>query len=66
MTINPIGNDQFMVQVGRSQDVMTLDEVMFLLSQPPKVVPKQEPSQAELEEFWERSNSFCGEMGALD
>lgn len=66
MTINPIGNDNFMVQVGRDQCEMTLDEVMFLLSQPPKPVPKQEPSQAELEEFWERSNSFCGEFGALD
>lgn len=66
MTINPIGEDKFEVQVGRGRQVMTLDEVMFLLSQPPKNVPKQEPAQAELEEFWERSNSFCGEFGSLD
>lgn len=66
MTINPIGEDKFEVQVGRGRQIMTLDEVMFLLSQPPKNVPKQEPAQVELEEFWERNNSFCGEFGSLD
>lgn len=66
MVINPIDNDKFLVRINRTQREMTLDEVMFLLSQPPKPVPKQEPSQAELEEFWERSESFCGEWGSLD
>ena len=66
MNIIPLGNDQFRVQLGHHNDVMTLDEVMFLLSQPPRKAPKQEPSQVELEEFWERSNSFCGEFGVLD
>lgn len=69
MTINPIGDDKFAVQVGRGRQIMTLDEVMFLLSKPPKDVPKQSPSQAEIEEFWGGApvyDSFCGEMGSLD
>ena len=69
MTINPIGDDKFEVQVGRGRRIMTLDEVMFLLSKPQKEVPKMSPSQVEIEEFWGGApvyNSFCGEWGSID
>ena len=69
MTINPIGDDKFEVQVGRGRQIMTLDEVMFLLSQPSKPIPKQSPAQSEIEEFWGGApvyNSFCSEVGSLD
>ena len=51
MNINRIDNDLFEVDDGKEKRTMTLDEVMFLLSQP--IIPKQEPSQLEIEEFWE-------------
>ena len=55
MEINPIGNEKYQVINDGRMDVMSLDEVMFLLSQPvpeaPKVEKKKTPQEL-MEEFW--------------
>lgn len=60
MEINSIGNDKFLVKNGNDEDVLTLDEVMFLLSTPPAKLPTDEISQDDWEEFWERSTPILG------
>lgn len=54
MEINPLGNDRFQViQEGRV-DVMSLHEVMVLLSQPVESKPQkiEKTPQEQMEEFW--------------
>lgn len=55
MEINPIGNEKYQVIHDGRMDIMSLDEVMFLLSQPvpeaPKVEKKKSPQEL-MEEFW--------------
>ena len=52
MEVIPLGNDKFQVLHDGYMDVLTLDEVMFLLSRPVPTVEKQKTKQEELEEFW--------------
>lgn len=60
MEINSIGNDKFLVDNGSEKKEMTLDQVMHMLSTPAVEVPQNKISQAEWEEFWERSTPILG------
>lgn len=60
MEINSIGNDKFLVDNDNEKKEMTFDQVMHMLSTPAVVVPQNEISQAEWEEFWEQSTPILG------
>lgn len=56
MEINALGNDKFEVNYDGKNEVLTLDEVMFLLSRP---APRKEMTHQErMEEFWRSEPAY--------
>ena len=49
MIVNKIDNDRYQVIHDGKNEVMSLDEVMALLSRP---VPRPQTEQEKMEEFW--------------
>ena len=55
MIVNKIDNDRYQVIHDGKNEMLSLDEVMVLLSRP---IPRPQTEQEKMEEFWESEPAY--------